>query len=153
MKILLLLVLMMVTGQAYASGADTEEGKELLATHCQSCHRADNDPPKAPPMYGVQKRYKMDSADKADFVRKVSEFVQQPSEEKALLKRAIQHVGLMPAIDVAEVDLKKVAAYIHDASFAVPCSHFKAAMKMAKAKGDTQHYNHAQGRYSALCSE
>jgi cytochrome c556 len=55
-------------------------------------------------------------------------------------------------VDVAEDDVKTIAAYIHDASFEVPCNHWKAAMKMAKAKGDTQHFNKARNRFNGLCS-
>jgi cytochrome c2 len=150
-KIMILTATMLFTGSAWAADA-VEEGKRLLNENCLSCHNAELDPPMAPPMFGVQKRYKMASSDRIEFIRKITEFVQQPSQEKALMKRAIKHVGLMPEVDVAEGDVKKIAAYIHDASFAVPCNHLQAAMKMAKAKGDTQHFNHAQSRFNQMCS-
>lgn len=139
-KVIILATAMLVTANACAEDNTTAAGKKLFQENCLSCHDADLDPPLAPPMFGVQKRYKMASSDRAEFIHKINEFVQQPSEEKALLKRAIKHVGLMPEVDVAENDVKKIAAYIFDASFAVPCNHLRAAMKMAKAKGDTQHF-------------
>jgi mono/diheme cytochrome c family protein/cytochrome c556 len=142
----------LLTANASACDNTLAEGKKLLQENCLSCHGADLDPPLAPPMFGVQKRYKMDSADRAEFIRKITEFVQQPSQEKALMKRAIKHVGLMPEVDVAEDDLQKIVTYIHDASFAIPCNHLKAAMKMAKEKGDAQHFNHAQSRFKKMCA-
>ncbi len=142
----------LLTANAYAGDAASSEGQKLFQENCLACHNAELDPPMAPPMFGVQKRYKMASSDRAEFIRKITEFVRQPSEEKALLKMAIKHVGLMPAVDVAEDDMKQIAAYIHDASFAVPCKHWKAAMKMAKAKGDMQHFNKAENRFNRLCS-
>jgi mono/diheme cytochrome c family protein/cytochrome c556 len=142
----------LLTANAYAGDTASLEGKKLFQENCLTCHNAELDPPMAPPMFGVQKRYKKASADRAEFIRKISEFVQQPSEEKALLKRAIKHVGIMPAVDIAEHDVEKIAAYIYDASFTVPCAHFRAAMKMAKAKGDMQHFNHAQKRFNHMCS-
>jgi len=99
----------LLTANANAGDAVSSEGKKLFRENCLTCHNAELDPPMAPPMFGVQKRYKMASSDRAEFIRRITEFVRQPSEEKALLKMAIKHVGLMPAVDVAEDDVKTIA--------------------------------------------
>jgi len=143
---------MLLATNVCAADADFEKGKSLFQEYCLSCHDAGLDPPQAPPMYGVQKRYRMDSPDRAEFIRRITAFVQQPSEDRALLKMAVKHVGLMPAVDVAGDDVKAIAAYIYDASFDIPCRHWQAAMKMAQTKGDTQHFDHARIRFNKMCS-
>jgi len=71
------------------------QGKANFAV-CQACHDASLNPPKAPPMYMVQRRYKRQYENQREFVDAVVKFAGQPTEDGALMKRPIEKLGLMP---------------------------------------------------------
>jgi len=151
-KILLFSVAMLVASNANASDK-MEEGKRLFNENCLVCHNAELDPPQAPPMFGVQKHYKRATADRDAFIEKVTAFAMDPTDDKAILRMAVDHLGVMPNPGVEESDVRKIAAYIHDEKFVLPCGHLKAAMKMAKADGDMKHFNKANKRFNKMCSK
>lgn len=150
-KILLFSITMLLAGNASASG-NMEEGKRLFNENCFVCHNADLDPPQAPPMFGVQKHYKRATADRDAFIEKVTAFAMDPTEDKAILKMAVDHLGVMPNPGVEEADVRKIAAYIHDETFAKPCGHMKAAMKMARSEGDLKHYKKIKNNFNRMCA-
>ena len=102
-------------------------------------------------MFGVQMKYKMATNNKAAFVGKVSAFVMNPSEDKALLKMPVKMLGVMPDIGVEENDARKIAAYIHDETFAPPCAHWKHAAEKFKSEGKMKMYQKHQQKYDAMC--
>ncbi len=150
-KIILLAIAMLFTANAYADEKKMAEGKSLFKENCFVCHNADLDPPQAPPMFGVQKHYKRATADRDAFIEKVTTFAMDPTEDKAILKMAVDHLGVMPNPGVEEADVRKIAAYIHDETFAKPCGHMKAAMKMAKSEGDLKHFNKIKKNFNRMC--
>ena len=151
-KIILFTASMLFAINLSAAETDSEAGKRLFSENCLSCHNADLDPPMAPPMFGVQKHYKRATADREAFINKLTAFAMDPSEEKAVMKMAVKHLGVMPDPGVGEADLRKIAAYIYDDSFSPPCNHWKAGMKMAKAQGDMEHFKKDQKRYNKMCA-
>ncbi|HID37197.1 MAG TPA: c-type cytochrome [Ghiorsea sp.] len=153
MNNLLLLTISLLTfaAPAYAQDKSFLEGKQLFQDTCLSCHDANLEPAKAPPMFGVQMKYKMTTNNKADFVGKVSAFVMNPSEDKALLKQPVKMLGVMPDIGAEEDDVRKIAAYIHDETFAPPCDHWKHAAERFKAEGKMKLYQRHQQKYDAMC--
>lgn len=102
---------------------------------CLSCHNQELDPPLAPPLFGVQKRYKMMFPEKVDFVANMVAFVKNPRLDKAIMRRPVNKLGLMPAMDLPEDQLSDIANYIYEASFEYPCRHWEIAVKNATAKG------------------
>ena len=110
-------------------------GKEAYQT-CHACHNPALDPPLAPPMFGVQRRYGMAYPDKQEFIRRVAAFVKQPAMDKAIMRRPVQKLGLMPAIDLPEEQITNIATYIYEESFSLPCKHWEIAVKNAEAKGE-----------------
>ena len=154
MKKTLLLFTMCLTwaGGAQAADADFTAGKKLFQQQCLVCHAADLDPPKAPPMFGVQMKYKMATADRASFIDKITSFAMHPAEEKAILKKPVQVLGLMPEMGFDERDVRKIAAYIHDETFPPPCKHWQVAMRIFKERGDEKAFRHHKKRYDAMCS-
>jgi len=135
-----------------AADADFAAGKKLFQQQCLVCHNADLDPPQAPPMFGVQMKYKMATADRASFIDKVTSFATHPTAEKAILKKPVQVLGLMPEMGFDERNVRKIAAYIHDETFAPPCKHWQAAMRIFKERGDEKAFRHHKKRYDAMCS-
>ncbi|MDQ6998427.1 MAG: cytochrome c, partial [Mariprofundus sp.] len=151
-KIIILSVSMLLASNAIASN-DMAEGKRLFHENCFVCHNADLDPPQAPPMYGVQKHYKRATADRDAFIEKVTAFATDPNEDKAILKMAVKHLGVMPNPGVEESDVRKIAAYIHNETFARPCGHMKAAMKKAKVEGDLKHFTKIKKNFNRKCAK
>lgn len=116
---------------------------------CQSCHDASLNPPKAPPMYGVQRRYKRQFENQQEFVDAIVKFVSQPTNEGALMKHPIKKLGLMPALPLGEDKLTKIATYIYEENFEPPCDHWANAISSEKGKG--KHRQHVQATYDDLC--
>jgi len=151
-----IMMIAMVSGlmlaQAQASETTFEEGKALFQQNCLMCHDAQLDPPQAPPMFGVQMKYKMATKDKDSFVEKVTAFATNPTEDKAILKEPVKMLGVMPDMGFEEEDVRKIAAYIHDETFAPPCNHWKHAAERFKAQGKMKLYKKHQQKYDAMCS-
>ncbi len=144
--------MMLAAGQAYAADSVFMQGKQLFQDNCLACHNAEIDPPQAPPMFGVQMKYKMATKDKAAFVDKLTAFVTNPSKDKALLKEPVKMLGVMPNLGFDEADVRKIAAYIHDESFAPPCNHWKKAAERFKAQGKMKLYQKHQQKYDKMCT-
>jgi len=144
---------LLLASNAYASDGSFAEGKKLFQDNCLACHDAQLDPPQAPPMFAVQMKYKMATPGKASFVDKVTSFATHPTKEKAILKKPVKVLGLMPDMGFEESDVRKIAAYLHDETFAPPCNHWKVALRITKEKNDMKHHNKIKQRYNAMCSE
>ncbi|MFC1542850.1 c-type cytochrome [Pseudomonadota bacterium] len=140
----------MFSVNAWAS-ADMQEGRQLMQSNCMACHHVELDPPMGPPMFAVQMRYKRVTTDRASFIERLTAFTMHPSEERAVMQNGIEQLGLMPDIGADEGEVRKVAAYIHDETFAPPCEHWKIGMKIAKAQGDTQHFKKDQMMFNRMC--
>ncbi len=152
-KILILAVASVaMVSQAQAADKSFAEGKKLFQENCLVCHNAELEPAQAPPMFGVQMKYKMATKDKTSFVNKVTSFATHPTKEKALLKMPVKVLGLMPDMGFEEADVRKIAAYIHDEEFSPPCNHWKHAADRFKAEGKMKLYKKHQQKYDAMCS-
>ena len=116
------------------SDQPARDGKVIFST-CNACHNAELDPPLAPPMFGVQKRYKKAFPDRQEFVQRMVDFVQNPTMDKVIMKRPAMKLGLMPAQKLPEAELQQVAAYIYDETFAPPCKHWEIVVRQAEAAG------------------
>ncbi|EAU55347.1 C-type cytochrome, putative [Mariprofundus ferrooxydans PV-1] len=149
-KALLLAIIMLLTTTARAAD-NLNEGKQLLQDNCMGCHNAELDPPMGPPMFAVQKRYKMATSDRNDFINQLTVFTLHPSEDRAVMINAVELLGVMPDIGADEADVRKIAAYIHDTTFAPPCAHWQASIKAARARGDMRHAKKDQMMYNRMC--
>jgi hypothetical protein len=128
------------------------QGKANFAV-CQSCHDASLNPPKAPPMFGVQRRYKRQHENQQAFVDAVVKFVSKPTEDGALMKKPIKKLGLMPPLPLGDAMLTGIATYIYEESFEPPCDHWAHALSSSKGKGKgaEKHRQHVQAMYDELC--
>jgi len=102
---------------------------------CNSCHNPGLDPSLAPPMWGVQRRYMMTYQGRESFINAVAAFARQPDNNKAVMKRPVAVMGLMPAQELAEDTLRDIAAYIYETSFPPPCAHWASAIRKAQEQG------------------
>ncbi len=128
------------------------QGKANFAV-CQACHDASLNPPKAPPMYMVQRRYKRQYTNQQEFVDAVIKFASEPTEDGALMQRPVKMLGLMPPLPLGDDMLGSIATYIYEESFEPPCDHWAQAMSSGKGKGkgSGKHRQHVQSMYDELC--
>lgn len=130
--------------------ATAERGRTLAAT-CLACHNAELNPPLGPPLFGISKRYKQRTADKAAFVTAISSFAAKPTEDAALFTEAIKKMGLMKPMALPPKQLEAIATYIYEETFPPPCSHWRHAIAAAKKAGETDHVRKDQRMYNKLC--
>jgi mono/diheme cytochrome c family protein len=99
------------------------EGYDLMKNNCYVCHNpkvASHDDNIAPPFKAVKNRYTKAYSDRTDFINAVVDFVQNPEEDKALMKGAMKQYKLMPKLPLPTEDLEKIAAYIYDNEVEAP---------------------------------
>jgi hypothetical protein len=61
-------------------------------------------------MFGVQRRYKRATEGRDEFVKRMVAFVNAPSNEQAVMKDAVEKLGLMPALPLGEAPLHPLEA-------------------------------------------
>ncbi len=109
------------------SSADTEEfattdlqvseGYTLMKTNCYACHNpntASHDDIIAPPFVAVKRRYSKQYSTKKEFANALVDWVQNPDEEKALMRGAVNKFKVMPKMDLDSEVLQKIGDYMYD---------------------------------------
>ncbi len=92
-------------------------GKKLMETHCYLCHSpsAKEDEGRiAPPMIAVKSRYLMDYDSKEDFVKAISSFVENPTEDNTKMHGAVKKFGVMPKQVFPENAAAQIADFMFD---------------------------------------
>ena len=151
LNILLFITYALSPGISFALSAEATEGKTLYAT-CHVCHNPEADPPAGPPMWGVQRRYKRSTIDDEDFIKSIVDFVKKPTLENARHDMAVEQMGLMPPLPLADEMLEKIAAYILEENFPPPCAHWSIAIKRANEKGDMEHAKKDRHMLDRFCN-
>lgn len=102
--------------------ADPLDGAKLLQQKCNTCHNPDTAPGSrlAPPFFAIQKKYKKKYSKQADFMAAVVSFSSNPSEDKVLMKGALDKFGIMPKQNFNPDELEAIANYIYLAEFQHP---------------------------------
>lgn len=98
------------------------KGYELMSQKCFICHFPKPDPTKrnqmiAPPMLRVQEHYKPAYPNKSDFIKAVTDFTNNPSEEKTLMPGAVKKFKLMPKLIYDGKELQLIAETLYDMDF------------------------------------
>ncbi len=144
MKKTILASILAIATVCSASAQDTletalanSEGYTLMSQKCYICHFPKPDPAKmnqmiAPPMLRIQEHYKPVYTNKEDFIAAMIDFVNQPSEEKALMPGAIKKFQLMPKLIYDEKELYLIAETLFDIDFGTAP---KIRMKMMQFNG------------------
>lgn len=139
----ILLILLLTNLNSYALTPEAEKGKTAIAV-CLSCHNAELDPALAPPLYGVQNKYKQAFEDQETFVQAIIDWAKNPTEEKALMKRPVKKLGLMAPMPLPDAMLKSIGTYLYEEEFAPPCSHWANDLKNSDA--DTSNHKKGMGK-------
>ncbi|TFV94593.1 c-type cytochrome [Algoriphagus kandeliae] len=104
------------------------EGLLLLQKHCYTCHNPkskSHDEIIAPPLWGVKNHYLKAYPEKEPFTEAMKSFVQNPNEEKALMKGPIKRFGLMPKPMISDTDLEKIVNYLYENEIENPAWHIE----------------------------
>ena len=150
-RLLITLTAMLFAVNVNALSSEAAEGK-LLYPACHVCHNPAMDPPLGPPMWGVQRRYKMNSLDDEDFVKIMVDFVKTPTLETAIHDEALAQLGLMPAMPLPDAILKKIALYILEEKFTPPCDHWRITLKRSQTNGDMEHAKRDEKKLQRFCN-
>lgn len=92
-------------------------GKKLMETHCYLCHSPsakEGEGRIAPPMIAVKSRYLMDYDSKEDFVKAISSFVENPTDDNAKMHGAVKNFGIMPKQVFPENATAQIADFMFD---------------------------------------
>lgn len=149
---ILIVISSILSVNGYAFSPEGASGKEHF-TVCHACHNPTLNPPLAPPMWGVQRRYKRMSQSKEQFINSIASFAKAPSQEKAVFKHAIPVLGLMPPVVLPDQALKDVATYIWEEQFPPPCEHWKYGVTRAENAGDMAHAEKDRRMLKRFCGQ
>ena len=101
-----------------------QEGESLLTTHCYSCHNPaspSHDEMLAPPLAGIKYKYKQIYPDRSTFIHRMTEFIDEPSKENAVMKGPVKQFGLMPKHATLRKDeIRALTAFIYDNQLPIP---------------------------------
>lgn len=102
--------------------AENLDGEALVQQKCYSCHNpeAPEGSRLAPHFFGIQRNYNAAYASETEFKAAIRDFVTNPSEDKALMKKAVEKHGLMPKMTFNEAELNAMADYIYSGTFENP---------------------------------
>jgi len=144
------MVLMLISFfvEAKETLSETAELGKAQFNVCLACHSQALNPAKAPPMFGIQNRYKRQHGSQAAFVSAIGSFVESPTLEAALMKRPVRKLGLMPAFPLGDEVLNNIATYLYETTFDPPCDHWRQALK---SPGKDGHRRQVQGNYDKFC--
>jgi len=123
--------------QSETQTGESNEVKKLTArekfeTKCGICHWQEMpEKPVAPPVYNVRRRYLMQYPTEEKFIEAVSNWVDKPEHEKALLHGAVERFNVMPKLGYSKEEVKEIAAYIYKTEFPKP----KGMGKMHRGRG------------------
>lgn len=98
--------------------SDNLEGKKLMETHCYLCHNPsapEGEGRISPPMVAIKARYiDKEGYNKEEFIAAVKSFVENPTEDKALMYGAVRKHGLMPKQVFPNGSIEKIANFMFD---------------------------------------
>ena len=104
--------------------AQEHEGKKLMETHCYLCHSpnaGENEGRIAPPMVAIKARYiDKEGYNKEEFIAAITSFVENPTEDEALMYGAVKKHGLMPKQVFPEGSVEKIADFMFDYQIEAP---------------------------------
>lgn len=112
------------------------DGVKLVQQKCNTCHNPDTPPGSrlAPPFFAIQKHYNKEYSSKEDFIAAIEAFVLNPSEDKVLMKGAVDQFGVMPKMEFDKAELNAIAQYIYGGTFTHPPMGSEALSPMEQGK-------------------
>jgi len=150
-QIIISISTLFLTLNSYALSPNAAAGKGVYAV-CNTCHNTANNPALGPPMWGVQRLYKKNTASDQEFITRMADFVKTPTQDKAVHKQALSQLGLMPAMPMPQQTLINISTYILEEKFPPPCDHWKMAAEKAEKSGDLDHAEKDRKQLKRFCN-
>jgi len=108
-----------------------DAGLNLLQTNCYSCHNPNSeshDNMLAPPLAGIKYKYKKLYKTEELFIAQMSDFIDKPTKENAVMKGPVRRFGLMPKTSLSKTEIQELVKYIYHTELAIPAwfsEHFE----------------------------
>lgn len=101
----------------------TKEGYSLLENNCFICHNpkaASHDNMLAPPLAGIKNKYKKSYPDEELFIAQMTDFVNEPTEENAMMHGPVKRFGLMPKTNLSKTEIEQLVKFIYNNKIEAP---------------------------------
>ncbi|MDH5599544.1 MAG: DUF3365 domain-containing protein [Cyclobacteriaceae bacterium] len=101
---------------------DLSKGFQLLETSCFSCHTPNlNIENKIAPTWAeIKTYYAPKGATRESFMNSFIEFVSNPTEENAIIPKAIALYGVMPNFNLSNEQISEIASYVYATELEMP---------------------------------
>lgn len=100
-----------------------EIGLNMLKTNCYSCHNPNSethDNMLAPPLVGIKYKYKSLYKSEELFIVQMSDFIDNPNKENAVMKGPVRRFGLMPKTTLSKTEIQELVKFIYHTELAIP---------------------------------
>ena len=96
--------------------AEVVTAKDNIETVCYACHSPSATPDNrfAPPLEIAKRNYLVETANKAEFVDKMVQFILYQTAEQSMLHSDVEQYGLMDPVGFSEEDVRAIAEYIYE---------------------------------------
>ncbi len=108
-----------------------KERHNLLKIHCYSCHNPQapsHDVILGPPLVAAKWRYKKSYPERDRFITTMTDFVHNPTKDKALMRGPVKRFGVMQSVTLPKDQIKEIVTYIYDNDLEEPewfADHFE----------------------------
>jgi cytochrome c2 len=104
------------------AGIELGKGGKLFAEKCGACHSFEPPPRNGPPARGMTRNYIFEFNDFMSFKEAFLSFIQNPSEDKAVMPQAVNRFGLMPEMDFKKQELEEITQWLWNTYGKAPCA-------------------------------
>ncbi|RYM34663.1 c-type cytochrome [Brumimicrobium glaciale] len=94
-----------------------EVALDRLSNNCFACHNPNSeshDDILAPPLAGIKHKYKKHYPNEQEFITQMTEFVDSPTKEEALMKGPVKRFGVMPKTALSKKEVQELVQYIYN---------------------------------------
>ncbi|MCB0381474.1 MAG: DUF3365 domain-containing protein [Flavobacteriales bacterium] len=105
-----------ITVEEESTKVDEQVALKLMSQTCFTCHNPDMeiDNRVAPPLFKIREHYLDDETTQDEFVKNITYFINNPTEENSIMPGAVRNFGLMPKMTFKDEDIKLIAAYLFE---------------------------------------
>lgn len=105
-----------ITVEEESTKVDEQVALKLMSQTCFTCHNPDMeiDNRVAPPLFKIREHYLDDETTQDEFVKNITHFINNPTEENSIMPGAVRNFGLMPKMTFKDEDIKLIAAYLFE---------------------------------------
>lgn len=101
---------------------EPHQGEKNIHMFCNSCHLPTDseEAQSAPPFIAVKRRYMQGNPTQEEFTKKMLDFIKNPTNENALMKKAVEKYGLMPKSIFTDDIIIEIADYLYNNEPVIP---------------------------------